>query len=100
MAQVAFDTLKFVDTLKNAGVPEEQPCAISVAVKESHEAADVAIKGDIFLVKKDVAALASATKSDIALLRSDMNKPEFNLTVKSGAMLAVAVGVLTVIFKF
>ena len=37
-----FDTLKFVETLKEAGVPETQAKAFSTAMRESHEAADVA----------------------------------------------------------
>jgi len=47
MATVTFDTLKFVETLREAGVPESQAKALSTAVQESHEAADLATKGDI-----------------------------------------------------
>jgi len=47
MATVTFDTHKFVKTLEEAGVPEPQAEAFSTAVKESHEAADLATKGDL-----------------------------------------------------
>jgi len=47
MATVTFDTLKFVKTLKEAGVPEPQAEAFSTAVQESHEAADLATKTDL-----------------------------------------------------
>jgi uncharacterized membrane protein len=47
MATVTFDTLKFVETLKEAGVPERQAKAFSTAVQESHEAAELATKTDL-----------------------------------------------------
>lgn len=42
MGQVAFDTQEFVETLENAGLPKDQARAISIAVRKSHEVADVA----------------------------------------------------------
>jgi len=47
MATVTFDTHKFVKTLEEAGVPELQAEAFSTAVRESHEAAELATKGDL-----------------------------------------------------
>jgi len=47
MATVTFDTHKFVKTLEEAGVPEPQAEAFSTAVRESHEAAELATKGDL-----------------------------------------------------
>ena len=47
MATVTFDTLKFVETLKEAGVPETQAKAFSTVMQESHEAADLATKADL-----------------------------------------------------
>jgi len=47
MATVTFDTLKFVDTLEQAQVPRDQARAIAAAVRDAHDAADVATKGDL-----------------------------------------------------
>jgi hypothetical protein len=47
MATVTFDTHKFVKTLEAAGVPEPQAEAFSTAVRESHEAAELATKADL-----------------------------------------------------
>jgi len=47
MATVTFDTLRFVETLKEAGVPEPQAKAFSTAVRESQDAADLATKADL-----------------------------------------------------
>jgi len=54
MSTVTFDTLKFVETLEHANVPQDQARAIATAVRDSHEAADVATKGDIALLHKDI----------------------------------------------
>ena len=47
MATVTFDTLKFVDTLRDSGMDEKQAKAISEAVKQAHETAEVATKRDL-----------------------------------------------------
>jgi len=47
MATVTFDTHKFIKTLEEAGVPEPQAEAFSTAVRESHEAAELATKADL-----------------------------------------------------
>jgi len=47
MAAITFDTLKFVDTLEQAQVPRDQARAIAAAVRDAHDAADVATKGDL-----------------------------------------------------
>jgi len=81
---VTFDTLKFVQTLESAGVGREQAAAFAAAVRDSHDAADVVTKGDL--------------RNEIALVRKDMEAMELRLqnalTLRFGAMLAVAVGVL------
>lgn len=86
MAQVYFDTLKFVETLEAAGLPAAQARAISAAVKESHEAVDVATKRDLEDVRKEFEA--------------KIERQTLQLTVRFGGMLVVAVGVLAAIIKF
>ncbi|WP_174889580.1 DUF1640 domain-containing protein, partial [Candidatus Williamhamiltonella defendens] len=92
MGQVAFDTQEFVETLENAGLPKEQARAISIAVRQSHEVADVATKRDLEDVRKDLSA-------EIAEVRKDMenrfDKLGLQLTVRLGGMLILAVGALT-----
>ncbi|AXF76091.1 CCDC90 family protein [Erwinia tracheiphila] len=83
MAQVAFDTLKFVETLEGAGLPKEQAKAISLAVRDSHEAVDVATRRDlgdakkelsseVTVVKRDLEDVRKELKSDIALVRTEI----------------------------
>ncbi|PJI56404.1 DUF1640 domain-containing protein [Escherichia coli] len=85
MAQVYFDTLKFVEKLEASGIPAAQARAISDAVRESHESVEVATKRDLDDLKKEL-------RSDMELLRKD-------LTIKMGGMFVVAVGVLAAIIK-
>jgi len=77
---ITFDTLKFVQTLEEAGVGREQAVAFAAAVRDTHDAADVATKGDLREME--------------LRLRSDALAMENRLLVKLGAMVAVAVGIL------
>jgi len=70
MATVTFDTLKFVETLKEAGVPEPQAKAFSTAVQESHEAADLATKTDL---RHEMKELEIGLRHEIGDLRKDMD---------------------------
>ncbi|WP_334469774.1 DUF1640 domain-containing protein [Arsenophonus sp. PmNCSU2021_1] len=91
MGQVAFDTLKFVETLEGAGLPKDQAKAISLAVRESQEAVDVATKRDLEDVRKDLSA-------EIALVRKDVEALTNSLLIKlSGVMLAIVGAAATIV---
>jgi hypothetical protein len=47
MTAVTFDTLKFVEKLKSAGVPEEQAKAMSEAFRDATGEAELATKRDL-----------------------------------------------------
>jgi len=66
MGQVAFDTQEFVETLENAGLPKDQARAISIAVRKSHEVADVATKADIAEVNRNIADVRKDLSAEIA----------------------------------
>jgi len=57
MSAVTFDTLKFVETLENAGIERPHASAVAAAVRDSHVNADVATKGDIALLQKEIEAV-------------------------------------------
>ncbi|ASX26107.1 hypothetical protein [Candidatus Williamhamiltonella defendens] len=91
MGQVAFDTQEFVETLENAGLPKEQAKAISIAVRKSHEAVDVATKRDLEDVRKDLSA-------EITLVRKDVEALTNSLLIKlSGVMLAIVGAAATIV---
>jgi len=62
MATVTFDPLKFVETLEAAELTRAQATAIASAVRDAQESADVATKGDIALVRKDVEGVRGEIK--------------------------------------
>ena len=84
MCSITFDTLKFVERLEKAGVPREQAAAMADAQKE------------VFAEALDTTLV---TKADIARLESKIESMELRLTIKLGAFLAVAVGVMLTVLK-
>ena len=64
MSTITFDTLKFVDTLKEAGISEAQAKAQARAIGDAIESAT---------------SLSLATKSDIQELKTDINSVKYDL---------------------
>ncbi len=64
MSSITFDTLKFVDTLKEAGISEAQAKAQAKAIGDAIESAT---------------SLSLATKSDIQELKTDINSVKYDL---------------------
>jgi len=86
MATITFDTMKLVDVLEQAQIPREQARAIVNVVRESHDAADVATKGDLREVRNEL-------HSAIEIVRRD-------LIIKLGGMMIAGFGtVIAVLFK-
>jgi hypothetical protein len=74
MATVTFDTLKFVETLKSSGIPEEQAKALARAFSEAQESAQLATK-------------------------ADLRELELRLTLKLGTMMAASIGIVATLVK-
>jgi hypothetical protein len=83
-------TLKFSDTLKAAGVPDKQAEAEARAVADAFasSASDLATNGDV----RDL-------RNEMELLRRDMLSMEQRLTIKLGAFITVAVGILIAVLR-
>ena len=117
MATATFDTLKFANTLKDAGVPEKQAEAQARAFAEVIQInfKELATKDDLKRdiaelktdLKRDIAELRTELKHDIADLRSEF-KHETNdlrgelrlLKWMAGAGLSVGVAILARLFFF
>jgi len=82
MATVTFDTLEYANTLKEAAVPDEQAQAQAKALRHALE-----------IALSDRAA-ELATKTDVELLRKDMDAMENRLLIKLGKMLTLGVGLI------
>jgi len=74
MAAITFDTHKFIRTLKDAGIPENQAEAIAEAFRAAHIEAELATK-------------------------TDLRKLEYRLVIKLGAMTMAAVAAVAALVK-
>lgn len=74
MTAVAFDTLRFVRTLRDkAKMSSEQAEGLADAIAEAIQS-DLATKADVAAVRTDIEALRLATKADIAEAKADIIK--------------------------
>ncbi|USS95291.1 CCDC90 family protein [Serratia symbiotica] len=103
MAQVAFDTLKFVETLETAGLPKEQAKAISLAVRESHEAVDVATKRDLEDVRKELSTEIANVRKEMEVrfdkVDAKFEKLGMQMTIRLGLMIGASVSIIAAILK-
>jgi len=83
VSAVTFDTLKFVETLESAGLDRKQASAIASAVRDSHDSADVATKGDL-------RELELRVRGEIAEVRSELKQHRWMLgTVLGGIVVLI-----------
>jgi hypothetical protein len=92
MATVTFDTHKFVQRLRDAGIPEAQAEAISEAFHEAQGEAEFATKQDIAELRHEIELLRRDIDARLALL-------EQRLTIKLGTLIAVAIGLVATLVK-
>lgn len=82
MLCVTFDTLKFVETLISAGMPDKQARALSEAQKvifaEMLESS-LATKTDISEVKSEIKEVSLATKADIKEVSNEIKEVKIEL---------------------
>uniref|UniRef100_A0A1A9VZ47 DUF1640 domain-containing protein n=1 Tax=Glossina brevipalpis TaxID=37001 RepID=A0A1A9VZ47_9MUSC len=95
MGQVAFDTQEFVETLENAGLPKDQAKAISIAVRKSHEVADVATTRDLEDVRKDLTFQITDVRKDLQLemagIRSEQKLIRWMLSALIAGMISLII---------
>ena len=84
----AFDTLEYVETLKAAGVPEDQARA--------HAKAILVVANNTLATKFDIRMV----QQDIKSLKMDMKLLESRMTNKAGTMFIVAVGIILAGIKY
>ena len=92
MTAITFDTLRFVERLKDSGIPEAQAKAIAEAVREAQGEAELA-------TVRDLRELGELLKHEIELVRRDLKELEQRMTIKLGAMVVVAVSIVAALVK-
>ena len=102
MTTITFDTLKFANTLKEAGVPDKQAEAQARAQRESFaEAFDsgVALRSDIARLDANIKADITRVENRMDAMSKDMQAMELRLTIKLGTFVAVAVASTAALVK-
>ncbi len=98
MSNIAFDTLQFAKRAEKAGFTKQQ--AEFQAEEIAHIiSTEIATKRDLVDLKNELCSEMKDIRSEIKTLRNDMESMANKLTLKVGAMMAVAIGVLSVIIK-
>jgi hypothetical protein len=87
MTTVTFDTLRFVETLKAAGVSEAQAKAIAQAFRDAQGEVDLATKADL-------RELEHGLRAALAELKADMIKWVAGLLLAQAALVATLVKLL------
>ena len=85
MSPVTFDTLQFVQTLKQAGFDEKQAEAVAAAFRNAQDQSETATKRDL--------------KELELVLKSEMQAMEYRMTIKLGAMLGGSIALMAGILK-
>jgi len=106
MKAIAFDTLEFAKTLKEANFSNEQAEALARAVSGIVEE-QLATKRDLkeleLALRRDIKELETSLKRDMKelenSLRQDMKDMEYRLTIRLGGMLAAAVVIVAALVK-
>lgn len=126
MMAITFDTLKFVDTIREAGVPDRHARAICHAVRDAHETAELppgrdlretgaALRGELQALGTNLAsdiqasrselrsetqAPGSEFRSEIQALRAEHRDIEPRLTIRLGGIVVVALGPFTALSRW
>ena len=99
MSTTTFDTLKFVETLTAANVPEEQAKAHAKAISQITDNTLVT-KLDLVAVKSDLEAAKSDLEKSINTLRLEVKADIKGVVIKLGGIMFLAVGVILAGIKY
>ena len=99
MSTTTFDTLKFVETLKAAKVPEEQAKAHAKAISQITDNT-LATKSDLVAVKSDLEKSINTIRVDVNTLRLEVKADLKDVVIKLGGIMFLAIGVILAGIKY
>lgn len=101
MTAITFDTLKFANRLKQAGVTPAHAEAEAQALAEVFETnlGDLATKGDLLAVKADVQAVKIEVQHLEQRMTAQLALLEQRMTIKLGGLMVVAVSIVATLVK-
>jgi len=91
MSAVTFDTLKFVETLEEAGVENRVAKAISSAVRDSYDAADLATKADLREMELRMDAKFERSDAKIGALYAEINSIKWMIGLLLAAVMTILI---------
>ena len=98
---VAFDTLKAATRLQNEAGFNEKQARVLVATLAEGIGENLATKEDVAILRSEMATKddVAALRGEMAVLRCEMRELEQRMTIRLGAMIAVAVGIIVALDK-
>ena len=98
---VAFDTLKAATRLQNEAGFNEKQARVLVATLAEGIGENLATKEDVAMLRSEMATKedVAALRGEMAVLRGEMRELEQRMTIRLGAMIAVAVGIIVALEK-
>ena len=98
MAMITFDTLKFANTLKDAGVPPAQAEAEAVALSEVLKVnlKELVTKEDLH---REIESLRREMMTGFAQVDSRFIQLEQRLIIKLGGLIALSIGIVATLVK-
>ena len=98
MATITFDTLKFANTLKEAGVPSAQAEAEATALSEVLEVnlKELVTKEDLH---REIESLRREMMTGFAQVDSRFIQLEQRLIIKLGGLMALSIGIVAALVK-
>ena len=99
MTAIRFDTLKFANRLKQAGVAPAHAEAQAPAEVFETNLGDLATKGDLLAVKADVQAVKIEVQHLEQRMTAQLALLEQRMTIKLGGLMVVAVSIVATLVK-
>jgi hypothetical protein len=98
MATITFDTLKFANTLKEAGVPSAQAEAEATALSEVLEVnlKELVTKEDLH---REIESLRREVMTGFSQVDSRFIQLEQRLIIKLGGLMALSIGIVAALVK-
>lgn len=103
MSTTTFDTLKFAKRLESAGASAQLAEAIAEAQKDSMSeamASGLVTRGDLAEAKAELKADVTAVRSEVELLRKDMQALSLHVIIRLSAVIAAATGLILAVLRF
>ncbi len=99
MAAVTFDTLKFVEKLKAAGVPDAQAKAMSEAFRDAQGELEIATKRDLKELELKIETRLEGLRGELGGLRGELGGLRGELTLIKWMLGLLLGGVFALILK-